>query len=354
MDNMDAMLGEAIRSVPNGAQAAKQIWESLNKLAETDPNGYKTFIEQQMRDAQNTAGRSSCSSRKPAAMLTAHARQAQRTDGPKTVILSFFSCEHCPQPNVAGKALQSNPGGQLDLLDVEFREKRPPFDTCGVEGLRCVFELNVHADAVQCICTNKPPYSREVVIEKACRHVEACSGYRVCRHMRTLQVLTDLADSSELEEATVKAKALVSESAAKGTSLEGHPAVVAQLQSIVLDTAPGASPGKAKKNGVIRKPLIQEVSARGQAIGEPMPSLNNGMKPPVKVTWQWTDARGAMAVVSLPTDCSIEDVSAVSDGDTVHILIPCHRPTKISQAGAADSAIKYSQQRHCLRVAFRV
>lgn len=118
MDTLTALLQQSIMSVPNGADAAKRIWEGLDRLAETDPAGYETFIEQQMRETACTASRSSS---KPDAMLTTANLSADGRNSPCTIVLCFFPSDACLQPRVPGNTLHSIDMDQVERLEIEFR-----------------------------------------------------------------------------------------------------------------------------------------------------------------------------------------------------------------------------------------
>lgn len=113
---MDKVLARAIQAVPNGAEAANEIWKRLDKLAEDDPAAYKKFIDQQMEAGSNDVGHSSSVS-EPGAILTAARIHPHTVGSPRTIVIALFACTTCIRPNAGRLGYKAH----AETLSIDFR-----------------------------------------------------------------------------------------------------------------------------------------------------------------------------------------------------------------------------------------
>lgn len=146
------------------------------------------------------------------------------------------------------------------------------------------------------------------------------------------------------------AKAKAVENVAYGTSLEGCPSVVAQLQSIVHDTAARPNREDVMPDPVLT-PLIEDLGTPFHTSGDSRHHLATILKPALSVELQ--RKTGVISkVVQLTPDRVIDDVSVTSDKEKMYIAMPGYQTTTLPRCdlGLKDDAIRYSKKYHCLRL----
>lgn len=164
-----------------------------------------------------------------------------------------------------------------------------------------------------------------------------------------LQVLAELASTEEVAHAAALSRAKARELAAHGTSLEGCPGLVAQVQAIVSES--GSCPeDTGRKPDRVHKPFIEELGTQSQAFTAYNHPQSNTLKPAPKVE-QWRKGGGASKYIQLPPGCAVDDVTVASDKGNMYVFIPGHQTAKVCTTSLEikDGPVKYSKTHHCLR-----
>lgn len=248
---------------------ADRLWKMLDNMAESDPEAYKKFIEDQAK----AAGVSDLSKKPAAAAVPTLLMHCALVTPPnaKRVLISLWrdTTGALPAATVRGSEQISAATSQWQEVDIRFRARQPPFASSARDGVGMqVVELHCHPGVLALAAAGTPAVLRAVLAEAALRHVEHVHGLRLDRRTVSFQVAREALPEAELKAAEqLMAQAAVKQAADETLPNRMPSSLLSELSRIAVPaplTAPAAaSPVAApatKASAGPKKPLIQELS----------------------------------------------------------------------------------------------